>query len=124
LRQKIEKGLAKSRFGIVVLSRSCFKCCHLLFGGLGSLFSELLDEVLPKFSRYKINKPSLSIRYMSKRWGSCTPSGKIILKAELIKAPKGSIEYVIVHELCHLVHRNHTTAFQNLESRLLPEWRK
>ena len=88
------------------------------------VFSELLEEVLPKFNRYKIKKPSLSIRYMSKRWGSCTPAGKIILNTELIKAPKGSIEYVIVHELSHLVHHNHTKAFQNLQSRMLPEWRK
>lgn len=88
------------------------------------VFNELLDEVLPKFSRYKIKKPFLSIRYMSKRWGSCTPAGKIILNTELIKAPKGSIEYVIVHEISHLVHHNHTKAFQNLQSRMLPDWRK
>jgi predicted metal-dependent hydrolase len=88
------------------------------------VFNELLEEVLPKFNRYKINKPSLSIRYMSKRWGSCTSSGKIILNTELIKAPKGCIEYVIIHELCHLVHHNHTKAFQNLQSRILPDWKK
>ncbi|MBD0331200.1 MAG: M48 family metallopeptidase [Chitinophagaceae bacterium] len=61
---------------------------------------------------------------MSKRWGSCTPAGRIILNTELIKAPKGSIEYVIIHELCHLVHHNHTKAFQSLQSRMLPNWRK
>jgi len=88
------------------------------------VFNELLDEVLPKFDRYKIKKPSISIRYMSKRWGSCSPAGKIILNTELIKAPKGSIEYVIVHEVSHLVHHNHTKAFQNLQSRMLPDWRK
>lgn len=88
------------------------------------VFNELLEELLPKFSRYKIKRPSLSIRYMSKRWGSCTIGGKIILNTELIKAPKGSIEYVIVHELSHLVHHNHTKAFQNLQSRMLPDWKK
>jgi len=88
------------------------------------IFNELLEEVLPKYNRYKINKPSLSIRYMSKRWGSCTPGGKIILNTELIKAPKASIEYVIVHELTHLVHHNHTKAFHNLQSRILPDWKK
>lgn len=88
------------------------------------VFTDLLEEVLPKFKRYKINTPSLSIRHMSKRWGSCTPAGKIILNPELIKASKGSIEYVILHELCHLVHPNHSRAFQNLLSRMLPNWRK
>lgn len=88
------------------------------------VFTELLEEVLPKFKRYKISTPVLSVRSMSKRWGSCTPGGKIILNTELIKAPKGSIEYVIIHELCHLVHHNHTKAFQSLQSRMMPDWRK
>lgn len=88
------------------------------------IFTELLEEVLPKFKRYKILQPVLSIRSMSKRWGSCTPGGRIILNTELIKAPKGSIEYVIIHELCHLVHHNHTRAFQSLQSRMMPDWRK
>lgn len=89
-----------------------------------AVFSELLEEVLPKFKRYKISDPVLTIRTMSKRWGSCTTAGRIILNTELIKAPKGSIEYVIIHELCHLVHHNHTKAFQSLQSRMLPDWRK
>jgi len=88
------------------------------------VFNELLEEVLPKFNRYKIKKPSLSIRYMSMRWGSCTPAGKISLNPELVKAPKGSIVYVIIHELSHLVHHNHSKAFHNLQSRILPDWRK
>lgn len=88
------------------------------------IFNEMLEEILPKFKRYKISAPVLSIRTMSKRWGSCTPAGRIILNSELIKAPKGSIEYVIIHELCHLVHHNHTRAFQSLQSRIMPDWRK
>lgn len=88
------------------------------------VFAEMMQEVLPKFKKYKIQQPVLSIRIMSKRWGSCTPSGKIILNTELIKAPKGSIEYVIIHELAHLVHHNHTKPFYDLQNRLLPDWKK
>lgn len=88
------------------------------------IFDELLNEVFPKFKRYKIVKPTMSIRKMKKRWGSCTSAGKIILNTELIKAPKGSIEYVVIHELCHLVHRNHTKLFFNLLNRMLPDWKK
>ncbi len=89
-----------------------------------TVFEEMLDEVLPKFRKYKIEKPALIVRSMSKRWGSCTPAGKIILNTELIKAPKGSIEYVIIHELCHLVHHNHTKPFFDLQNRMLPDWKK
>lgn len=88
------------------------------------VFNELLQESLPKFKRYRIAMPILTMRFMSKRWGSCTPKGKIILNTELIKAPKGSIEYVIIHELCHLVHHNHTRAFQNLQNKMMPDWEK
>jgi len=61
---------------------------------------------------------------MAKRWGSCTKAGKIILNVELIKAPKGSIEYVIIHELCHLVQHNHTKAFFDLQNIMMPDWKK
>lgn len=88
------------------------------------VFRELLEEVLPRFKRYGISEPVLTIRVMAKRWGSCTPAGRIILNTELIKAPKGSIEYVIIHELCHLVHHNHAKSFQNLQSTMMPDWRK
>ena len=87
-------------------------------------FNTILQEGLAKFTRYKITAPQLSIRFMEKRWGSCSPSGKIILNAELMKAPKGSIEYVVFHELCHLVHPNHTKSFFNLQERIMPDWKK
>ena len=88
------------------------------------VFSEMIEEILPKFKKYKIQKPSLTIRTMAKRWGSCTPTGKIILNTELIKAPKGSIEYVVIHELAHLVHHNHTKPFFDLQNRIMPDWKK
>ncbi|PTS87615.1 hypothetical protein DBR27_24325, partial [Flavobacterium sp. HMWF030] len=87
-------------------------------------FRELLENSLEKFNKYKIEKPFLDIRLMQKRWGSCTKSGKIILNTELIKAPKGSIEYVVIHELCHLVHHNHNKQFYDLQNTLSPDWEK
>jgi len=87
-------------------------------------FEEMLESSLEKFNKYKVEKPVLDIRLMQKRWGSCTKSGKIILNTELIKAPKGSIEYVVIHELCHLVHHNHNKEFYDLQNRLSPNWEK
>jgi predicted metal-dependent hydrolase len=88
------------------------------------IFQDVLKDVLPRFAKYKVQLPVLYVRKMRKRWGSCTPAGKIILNPELIKAPKGSIEYVIVHELAHLVYHNHTKDFFNLQNRMMPDWRK
>ena len=83
-----------------------------------------LQKILPLFSRYGTSEPKLLIRHMPTRWGSCTPQGKVILNPELIKAPKGSIEYVIIHELCHLIHHNHTKAFYELQETIMPDWKK
>jgi len=66
----------------------------------------------------------LSLKKMPIRWGSCTPKGKIILNPELIKAPKGCIEYVIIHELCHLVHHDHTQKFIDLQTKEMKDWEK
>lgn len=66
----------------------------------------------------------LSFRKMPTRWGSCTAKGKIILNPELIKAPKGCIEYVIIHELCHLIYHDHTQKFIDLQAKEMKDWEK
>ncbi len=81
-------------------------------------------ELIEKFKKYKVEPNSIVLREMPTRWGSCTPKGKIILNPELIKAPKGCIEYVIIHELCHLVHHNHTQKFIDLQTKEMPDWEK
>lgn len=67
---------------------------------------------------------NLSLRQMPTRWGSCTAKGRIILNPELIKAPKACIEYVIIHELCHLIFHDHTQKFLDLQTKEIPEWEK
>jgi predicted metal-dependent hydrolase len=70
-------------------------------------------------------KPTgIYLQNMPTRWGSCTPNGKVILNPELIKAPKRCIEYVIIHELCHLVHHDHTQKFFALQKNMMPDWVK
>jgi predicted metal-dependent hydrolase len=63
------------------------------------------------------------LRTMSKRWGSCTPNGKIFLNPLLVSAPKDCIDYVIIHELCHLRFPNHSPNFYRLLTSILPDWR-
>lgn len=68
--------------------------------------------------------PTVEIRKMQKRWGSCTASGKILLNLDLVKTPVDCIEYVIFHELCHLQVPHHGPQFYALLGRFLPDWRE
>lgn len=89
-----------------------------------SKFHEIAQPLIEKFKKYNVSPSSLVLREMPTRWGSCTPKGKIILNPELIKAPKGCIEYVIIHELCHLVHHDHTQKFIDLQTKEMKDWEK
>ncbi len=61
---------------------------------------------------------------MKRRWGSCSRRGKLSLNPRLIEHPAGCIEYVVLHELCHLKHLGHGREFRSLLGRLLPEWQR
>lgn len=87
-------------------------------------FNQIAKPIIERFKYYGVEPSSVVLRDMPTRWGSCTPKGKIILNPELIKAPKGCIEYVIIHELCHLVHHDHTNKFFDLQSQVMPDWEK
>jgi predicted metal-dependent hydrolase len=90
-------------------------------------FHEIAEPLFNSFAskhNLSLNTYHLSLRQMPTRWGSCTAKGRIILNPELIKAPKACIEYVIVHELCHLIHHDHTQKFLDLQTCEMPEWEK
>lgn len=87
-------------------------------------FQKGLDKCWERLRHYEMELPKLSIRKMSKRWGSCSRRGVIYLNTELIKAPSHCIEYVILHELCHLKHPNHGKAFFQMLTRVMPDWDK
>lgn len=87
-------------------------------------FHTIATTIIHKFKKHKVEPSSIVLRNMPTRWGSCTPKGKIILNPELVKAPKGCIEYVIIHELCHLIHHDHTQKFIDLQTKEMPDWVK
>lgn len=86
-------------------------------------FSNLFKEIFTSFNTYNLPLPELKVARMKNRWGSCTSTGRIFLNPELIKQPVKCIEYVIVHELCHLIHPNHSNSFFELLEHHLPDWK-
>lgn len=86
------------------------------------VFSERVEAWYPRFERYGIRKPKVYIRQMRSQWGNCTASGKMTLNIKLLQVPRQFIDYVIVHELCHLIEHNHGKAFYALMTRIMPDW--
>ena len=84
----------------------------------------MLSKALKTHENQMFKPTGLIIRSMKSRWGSCSRKGIITLSTELIKLPDIYIEYVIIHELCHLKHHNHGKEYYNLLSELFPDWKK
>lgn len=72
-----------------------------------------------KHKRY----PELTIRRMRGRWGSLNSAGDMTLNSQLVKAAEASIDYVVLHEFCHLLHFNHSPSFYKLVTELMPTWK-
>lgn len=90
-----------------------------------TIFVEVMDELYPLFKKYGIEKPALRIRDMETRWGSClAKKGIVTLNKRLLEAPRNCIEYVVMHELCHFMHPNHSKYFYAFLSMLMPDWKE
>ncbi len=66
---------------------------------------------------------TVNVRKMKRRWGTCHTGGAIWLNRELIKKDPDLIDYVIIHELCHLVHHNHGKEYYALLGIIVPDFR-
>ncbi len=89
-----------------------------------AVFSAKMIEFMRVVSPHGIIEPELAVRKMRRRWGSCHAKGKIILNLDLIKTPLSCIEYVIMHELCHLREPNHSHRFYSFLSLCQPDWQE
>ena len=90
-----------------------------------ALFPEILRECYPLFQDLGVPCPTLRIRSMKSRWGSClTGKGVITLSKQLLAAPRECIRYVVVHEYCHFLHPNHGKGFYALLTNRMPDWKE
>ena len=90
--------------------------------------SKAIEKIKPLAKRYAAN---LGVQYneckiseMKYRWASCTSKNNIIFNWKIIKAPLHVVEYLVVHELAHLIERNHSSRFWNIVSIQVPNYEK
>ena len=90
--------------------------------------AKALEKITPLAKKYAAN---LGVKYngcktseMKYRWGSCTPKNNIIFNWRIIKAPVYVLEYLVAHELVHLIEANHTPEFWNILSIQVPDYEK
>lgn len=96
-----------------------------LLNNAKNFFYQRLCHNFEIFSRYyKFNLPNLKIRKMKSRWGSMSSNGEMTLNLNLIHTPLRCLEYVIMHELCHLKCKNHDKKFYDLQETFVPNYKE
>lgn len=85
------------------------------------VFNLSLKRNITKFPQIKV-VPEIKIRKLSKRWGSFN-KGNILLSPNLIFVPRTCIDYIVIHELCHLFIKQHNSKFYSLLGSKIPKWR-
>ena len=100
----------------VLLERWYYQQAH-------QVFQEISIPLMKQMEKYNVFPKSFTIKKMKTRWGSCSSKGSINLNLDLIKLPEGCIKAVILHELCHLVHMNHSKEFYALMTAEMPDWK-
>ena len=87
------------------------------------VFAERLEATAASLQWIRAT-PFMRLQNMRVQWGSCSPAGRVTLNPQLVKAPRECIDYVLLHELCHLKEHNHSPKFYKLLDRHLPQWRR
>lgn len=94
-----------------------------------TFYKEKLNEKLkPILKRYQgqlnVNPKEVKVLELQNRWASCTAKGNVNFHWKCVMAPIDVLNYIVVHELTHLIHPNHTTAFWNELDKVMPNYEK
>lgn len=127
--KKSDKNEVKLKGGeLLVFLKSTMKAQSVLAAWYKShaeaIFLKHLKKNVEAFESFGITEPPLIIKRMKRRWGSMTAAKNLLLNPELIKTPVKCIDYVIIHELCHLIHHNHSKEFYEMQDQMMPDWRR
>lgn len=131
IRQGDQEGIRLMRGGLEVVVRPQDRAdrpARLMAAWWAARAKQKLDERFRRCAKhveaFGIKSGQFSLRRMARRWGSCSKRGRVLLNPVLVAAPVDCIDYVIIHELCHLRYHHHQPEFYKLLSRILPDWKR
>lgn len=85
---------------------------------------EKIKEKVQYYQPYFAEKPAnIKVKEQKKRWASCTSKNELLFNWRCVMAPSPVLDYIVVHEMCHMVHRNHSKEFWNLLSSIIPDYK-
>jgi predicted metal-dependent hydrolase len=90
-----------------------------------ALFGNRMDTLIRATPALELReRPSLDLRRMKSRWGSCSPKGRILMNTLAIRLPLPLVDYILMHELCHLKVPNHSREFWEHLGECMPDWER
>ena len=85
---------------------------------------EKIEERVQSYQHcFTIRPLDVKVKEQKKRWGSCTGSDKLLFNWRCIMASAPVLDYIVVHEMCHMVHKNHSPLFWNMVASILPDYK-
>ena len=88
-------------------------------------FDAIVRAKVKNYEKYFKMKPiDIKVKDVKSKWGSCTYDNKLCFNYRLIMANEEIIDYLIIHEMCHMVHKNHSKDYWNLVEKLYPIYKK
>lgn len=115
----------KKRVSRIFKKRRFFKEDKIIFEERKAEARDLVLGRIQELNKvYNYSYKKISIKNMISRWGSCSRNGNLSFNYRLVLLPPNLVDYVIVHELCHLGEFNHSRDFWNLVARTFPDYQK
>ena len=123
-----KKSYIDDKFIYLVLNNNKENFKEKIKEKLETLFRETAKDIfknktLNEAKKIKVTPKKIIVRSYKRRWGSCSHKKDISYNWKLIMAPEKIIRYVVIHELCHLVHFNHSRDFWKSVEKIIPDYK-
>ena len=123
-----KEGVELDGEDMIVSLKSIDRCQKVIYAWYARQAETVILEIarpwIHSFAERSGRRPS-AIKFVRVKsyWGQCSSNGIIKFNIELMRAPRQCIEYIVIHELCHLVHHNHSPRFHELVGTYMPDWK-